>query len=1126
MVPRIASRNSRAAAVALLAALVLAPAAVEATGPRVDLTRIPLSFEENRGQVPSPVKFVSRGPGYAVYLTPSEAVLAVARPGTARGASRVPGAARRNPPVVDVLRIALAGGNPRAEAVGLDNLPGRVNYFRGKDPARWRAGVRTYAKVRYRDVYPGVDVVYYGKHGALEYDLVVAPDADPRVIALTFDDARRIELDPSGDLMLHLAGGAVRQLKPVVHQEVDGVRRRVAARYTVEGRRVGVHVAAYDKSRPLVIDPVVLYGTYLGGSDLSEGLAIAVDASGSVYVAGDSVAVDFQLVGPIQPALAGNYDAIVMKLAPDAATLQYATYLGGAQDDSASAIAVDAAGNAYVGGFTSSADFPVTLGALQATNHGGFADGFVVKLNPAGTALLYSTYLGGGGDDQIFGLRVDGAGRVVVAGSTDSTDFPVVSALQGTSGGGFDAFVARIDAAGSALLGSTYLGGAGDDGVLGMAMDATGAVYLTGYTSSLLDFPATAGGLQRVYGGGDFDAFVAKLDARLSTLVYSTYLGGSGQDFAWAVAVDGSGNAFVTGWTISTDFPTVSALQPVKAGDYDAFVAKLNPAGSALVYSTYLGGSSFDSGLAIGVDSGGDAVVAGSTFSPDFPTVAPITAAPGGIWVSRLGPAGAPLLYSTFLGGGGDAWATGIAVASDGVAYVTGRVDLGLPATPGVVQPLPAGSVGNITAFVVKLDPLTVANPGDQTNVATAPISPLSIVASGRVGATLTYSAGGLPPGLTINPATGVISGTISATSVGSHAVTITVFDGALSVSTTFTWVVLDPLTVTNPGNQTGREGGTFSLQIVGTDPDGDTLTYSQTGLPTDLTLNPTTGLISGTPQLGTAGSHLVTVTIADGHISVSTGFTLTVNSDQQPLLQPIPNQTVFVGQLLTFSLSATDPDGDPVTYSFTVTPPTPPGPSPSLNATTGVFAWTPASAQIGSYTVTFTATDPLGLSSSQTATLTVTTNRPPVCTAAVPSVGQIWPPNHRRVNITILGVTDPDGDPVTITITRILQDEPTGSAPNGGGIGTSTAWVLADRNGNGDGRVYQIFFTVSDGKGGTCQGSAKVGVSHDQGRGPAIDSGVRYDSTVASGRERDRDPERSDDDADHDRKDDGGRRH
>ena len=446
-------------------------------------------------------------------------------------------------------------------------------------------------------------------------------------------------------------------------------------------------VAGYDPKRALVIDPTLVY-TYMAG-----GQGIAVDSYGNAYVTGYTYSTDFPTVNPLQPSPGGEYDAFVAKLNPTGSALVYSTYLGGSSDDFGFGIAVDVAGNAYVTGWTSSSDFP-TANALQPQNPNTCSP-FVAKLNPAGSALVYSTYLGGGSAfgciDYGEGIAADAAGNAYVTGITDSTDFPTANPLQPVFGGGEDAFVTKLNPTGSALVYSTYLGGSGDDAGEGIAVDSAGNAYVAGYTMST-DFP-TANPLQPNIGGIE-DAFVAKLNPAGSALIYSTYLGGSGHDWGRAVAADSVGNAYVTGNTESTDFPTANAFQanchsctpwvypPGQGGPGglmdNAFVAKLNPTGSALVYSTYLGGSGNDAGNAIAADSAGNAYVTGWTGSTDFPTANPLQAScdncsPNNVpgpFVASLNPTGSVLVYSTYLGSGGD----GIAVDAAGNAYVTGGI--------------------------------------------------------------------------------------------------------------------------------------------------------------------------------------------------------------------------------------------------------------------------------------------------------------------------------------------------------------------------------------------------------------------------------------------------------------------
>jgi hypothetical protein len=581
--------------------------------------------------------------------------------------------------------------------------------------------VPSYAQVKYEGVYPGVDLVYYGNQRQIEYDFVVAPGADPNQIKLSFAGADGMRLDAaSGDLVVKVGNDEVRFRKPAVYQPVvtavssprsnpvaaatgldarhsfprSGITRH-SSFVLASNNEVAFRVAGYDPERALVIDPVLSYSTYLGGSGADYGYGIAVDSAGNAYVTGQTTSTDFPTANPIQGtcdncAYETGGDAFVAKLNPTGSALVYSTYLGGSRHDTGQSIAVDAAGNAYVTGWTMSSDFP-TFNPLQLSNEGGNGDAFVAKLNAYGSALMYSTYLGGSGYDAGSGIAVDGAGNAYVTGYTESSDFPTANPLQycdNCGSGNGDAFVAKLNAAGSALMYSTYLGGSERDEADGIAVDAAGSAYVTGTTDST-EFP-TANPLQA---NCDYcrstsrDAFVAKLNAAGSALMYSTYLGGSGDDSGDAIAVDAAGNAYVTGTTDSTDFPTAKALQPilggVLGGVYDAFVAKLNPAGIALVYSTYLGGSSDDFGKAIAVDAAGNAYVTGATESTDFPTAKPLQGTcdncvhnvSGDAFVAKLNPAGSALVYSTYLGGSGFDEGLGIAVDEASNAYGTGYTE-------------------------------------------------------------------------------------------------------------------------------------------------------------------------------------------------------------------------------------------------------------------------------------------------------------------------------------------------------------------------------------------------------------------------------------------------------------------
>ena len=676
--------------------------------------RLPLSFETNRGQTDSEVKFLARGTQHTLFLSSTEAVLVFRKPEEPEAGERrdpkaklaKPGTATRT-----VVSVAYLGANPMARVAGLDELPGKINYFIGSDPAKWRVNVPTYAKVQYQDLYPGIDLVYYGNRQQLEYDFVLRPGADPRRITLSFQGADKLEVDTQGDLVLHTAAGTIRHRKPVIYQDVDGLRRDIAGGYVLrEARTVGFGVGTYDLSRPLIIDPVLFYSTYLGGSGDDEGLAIAVDTVGNTYVTGRTNSTNFPTTaGAFQTTSGALFNAFVTKLDPTGSALLYSSYLGGSGSDEGRGLAVDTVGNTYVTGRTSSTDFPTTTGAFQAAP-GGVGSAFVTKLDSTGSALLYSTYLGGSGIDEGFGIAVDTVGNAYVTGVIGSTDFPTTTgAFQSTLGGFSDAFVAKLNptAAGPAsLVYSTYLGGSGNDEGRGLAVDAGGNAYVTGRTSST-DFPTTTGAFQTTAGGLG-DAFVTKLDPTGSALLYSTYLGGSGADESFAIAVDPGGNAYVTGFASSTNFPTTTgAFQSALGGFADAFVTKLNSLGSGLVYSTYLGGSEQDQGRGLAVDPGGNAYVTGFTASTNFPTTTgAFQTAFGGFFdafVTKLDPLGSALVYSTYLGGSGSDVGFSIAVDAfpNANAYVTGLTDsTNFPTTTGVFQ---SASGGSSDVFVAKM---------------------------------------------------------------------------------------------------------------------------------------------------------------------------------------------------------------------------------------------------------------------------------------------------------------------------------------------------------------------------------------------------------------------------------------
>ncbi len=674
--------------------------------------RLPLHFEPNVGQFDSQVRYVARGGGYTLFLTDTDAVMVLRRSGRSERSELLHRHEALPEPERAVVRMKLAGAKPAPGWEALEKQPGITNYFLGSDPAKWRTDVPNYGRIKAQGVYPGVDLVCYGNQRQLEYDLEVAPGADPGQIQLAWEGADKLSLNSDGDLVVATSLGNLVQKRPRVYQDIGGERVDIGSRYVLtEGHRVGFELARYDRRHRLVIDPLVLvYSTYLGGTGGDDGTAVAVDGAGSAYITGMAGSTDFPTRSPYQGANGGAQDVFVTKLSPTGRSLVYSTYLGGNGYDVGNAIAVDGAGSAYVTGITMSGDFPVQSG-YQAYLKGS-SDAFVMKLAPAGNALIYSTYVGGTGSDAGDGIAVDATGSAYVAGQTASSDFPTQSPYQATLQEYGSAFVFKLAPAGNTLVYSTYLGG--NSLARAIAVDRSGSAYVTGLTGSA-NFPTRSPYQGRLKGSSD--AFVTKFVPAGNELVYSTFLGGGGNEIGNGIAVDETGAVYVTGNTSSTDFPLTSPVQSTYGGgDKDAFVTKLAPAGNALVYSTYLGGSGFDQGFAITVDTAGSAYVAGTAGSPDFPVHAAYQSALAGTcdgFVAELTPAGA-MAYSTYLGGTGASGdgAYGIAIDAEGSAYITGNT---YSADFPTRSPYQGTLRGFSSAFVTKLaarpDPFALSSP-------------------------------------------------------------------------------------------------------------------------------------------------------------------------------------------------------------------------------------------------------------------------------------------------------------------------------------------------------------------------------------------------------------------------------
>ena len=723
---------------------------------RVQYTRLPLEFEANQGQSDSQVKFLARGQGYALFLTSNDAVLSL---------SKSSSATQKTTDATAALRIHLIGGNPSPEVEAQEKLPGTSNYFIGHDPRNWRTNVAQYARVRYRDVYPGIDLVYYGNQRQLEYDIAVAPGADPKQVRFAVDGLKPLRLNHRGDLVLSTANGDVLWHRPMVYQEEHGGKRLIAGRYRIHSNReFGFEIDDYDRDKPLIIDPVLSYSTYIGGS-LDDWFGwVTVDASGNAYAVGMTQSTNFPLVGPLSTNSSyggGAHDGTIVKLNSAGTARLYSTYLGGNGDDWVRGISLDSVGNAYVTGYTTSSNFP-TVNPYQPSYGGGY-DAFVAKLSSSGSSLLYSSYVGGTGDDFARGIAADNNGNAYVVGYTSSSsNFPIQNALQGAYGGGpYDAFVAKFDTTQSgaaSLVYSTLLGGSGDDEATRVAIDSSGNVYVAGSTTST-SFP-TQNPYQVANHGGN-DVFVSEINATDTALVFSTYLGGTGDDTVGGMAVDSTG-IYVAGSTTSTDFPTMNPVQAVNGGLDDAFLTKFDPTGSSLIYSTYYGGSSNEYCLTMAVDGSGRTFLGGTTTSTDFPVVHPIQSTNAGNFdgfVIAFSARGSQIIYATYFGGNSFDEIQGIAVDATGNAYIAGETfSNNLQVTSGVVQPKYGG---NGDAFLAKIQ-----YPDYTINITNSPQSALVtqqatfsgiLTALNGYGSAVTLSCGtGAPAACTVTPSANV----------------------------------------------------------------------------------------------------------------------------------------------------------------------------------------------------------------------------------------------------------------------------------------------------------------------------------------------------------------------------------
>jgi hypothetical protein len=812
-----------------------------------------LAFEANQGQADSTVKFLTKGFGYGVFLTANEAVLVLRRPGDdVSGPDALP--ETESP---SVLRMRFVGASRSPRIFGAKQLPGKVNYFIGNDPKQWRSAIPTYAQVRYQDVYPGVSVVYYGAPGRLEYDLLLDPRVDPKIITMACQGAYKTRIDAQGDLRLRVAGGEVLLGKPRIYQRTARGRKSIAGGYVLKaGGLIGIEVGEYDRSQPLIVDPVLSYSTYLGGNSYDAAYGIAVDALGNAYITGFARSGNFPVTsgayhttcGTAGTCNGGYADLFVAKLSAGGTTLDYSTYIGGSLDDIGKAIAVDSSGAAYITGQTFSSDFPTTTGAFQRT-YGGAGDAFIVKLNSTGSSLVYSTYVGGSKSDTGNAIALDSSGNAYITGATYSTDFPTTNPVQTIKGGDADAFVTEINPNGAALAFSTYLGGSSLDWGSSIAVTPLGdMVYVTGFTKSG-DFP-TVSPLQATCASCPTyaDAFVTAINPS-GALRNSTFLGGSSDDKATAIALDPTGNIYVTGFTFSTNFPTTTGAYQTSLpnGTSGAFVAKIAPNLTSLVYSTYLHGNVLDFGRGIAVDTG-NVFVAGQTYSTALPLAnATQTACSlsscwyGTGFVTELNAAGSGLVFSTYLGGSHGDQIASVGLDSSANPYVTGETASTNFPVVNAFQGVYGGSYGDAFVSSFSLSPAVALSPSSLTfnNQAVGTTSPpqtLTLTSNGTAPVHITRIAATGDFTETDNCGNGVAAGSIcsinitfTAAATGTRTGTLTITDNASGSPQT---VGLTGTGASAPAPIAGVSPTslTYASQTVGTTSAAQAVTLSNTG--------------------------------------------------------------------------------------------------------------------------------------------------------------------------------------------------------------------------------------------------------------------------------------------------------
>jgi len=919
---------------------------------------LPLRFEPNNGQSPRSVMFLCRGATSSLFFTKTEAILMMPVLDRHKEELKQPPAfpfrsraAFSRPERVAVLRLSFLDTSPKAEVSGIGKLRSVSNYFIGNDPTGWRAGIQNFARVHYAGLYKGVDVTFYGQHRSLEFDMVVAPRASANVIQMRLEVAEHLAIATNGDLLIGTAAGEIRLERPIVFQRADGSRKPVRGEYCLRGpNEIGVRLGPYDHSRPVVIDPVLSYSTFLGGVGGSTAFAVFADAQGNAYVAGSAQDGFPTTSGVIQPNFGGNgsqfnVNAFVSKLNADGTGLIYSTYLGGTipsgaafAGDTAFGVTADTDGNAYLTGTTSSPNFPV-VNAFQSTLKGS-NNAFVAKVNPTGTGIVYSTFLGGSGTDIAEGIGLDSSGNAYITGDTSSTDFPTLNAFQSVMHSQGTTFVTKIAPSGSSLVYSTYLGGSSGETAAALAIGSLGNAYVTGTTTSV-DFPTTNGAFQPASKAPQVqNVFFSKLSLSGNALAYSTLFGGSALTAAspMGIALDAQEAVYLTGWADASnnapsDFPTTTGvLQPtLPAGDGGIFVLKIYPRGqgtSDLAYSTFLGSNSTkgvgELTTGIVVDPSGNVVVTGRTPAPNFPvtpgafqTTLKSTAGGFNAFVSRLNPTASTLLYSTYLGGSIEDQARAISMDPQGNVYVAGQaLSTDFPTTPNAFQTTHLAPSGGGDAFVAKfaIGAVVAVTPtsidfGNQ--LLQQPTVVQTITVTNNSSAILTFSA---PPALSgadvaefaLSPACGNtlapntscnVTVDFTPTTVGPASAMLSFFDGdptsPQTVQLSGTGIV--DFALSAPATESVVDGGSVSFPVTVMPLAGSTQTVSLS-----CTGEPANSTCSVSPSSVTLdGTHAATA-----NVTVQTQAAILPGTLDGPIPGTVNRQSPFLFAVLVLSVA------------------------------------------------------------------------------------------------------------------------------------------------------------------------------------------------------------------------------